>query len=214
MNIKWYGHSCFKLENQGGHLTLMIDPFDKKIGLIPPRGNANILLVTHDHYDHNNVQAISGDPFIINTPGEYEVSGVRINGVLSYHDNNQGKDKGENTIYLIELDGIRVCHLGDLGQERLSNTQLEALGMVDVLMIPVGGNFTLNGKQAAKIVEQLEPKIIIPMHYKIPKLSIQLDSADDFLKRMGGNGQKPIDKLNLKAKDLTEKVMEVILMKP
>ncbi len=214
MNIKWYGQSCFKIDNQGGRLVMVIDPFDKKIGLNPPRGNANIVLVSHDHYDHNNLKAVSGDPFIINSPGEYEVSGVRVIGVAGYHDNEQGKKRGNNTLYSLEVDGVKICHLGDLGQERLTDNQLEALGAVDILMVPVGGDFTLDGKQAVRVAEQLEPKIIIPMHYKIPGLAIKLDSVDDFLKRMGINGEKPVEKLSVKAKDLTEKVMEVAVMKP
>ncbi len=216
MNIKWYGQSCFKIENQGGHLTIVIDPFDKSIGLNPPRGNADIVLVSHNHSDHNNLKALSGDSFVINGPGEYEVKGARITGVLAYHDDNQGKDRGLNTVYLIKVDGIRVCHLGDLGQERLTDRQLEGIGVVDILMIPIGGQVTIDSKQAVRIAEQLEPKIIIPMHYQFAglKLGIELDSVDDFLKRVGANGKQPIERLMVKPKDLSEKVMEVAVMKP
>jgi len=213
MTINWYGHSCFKITNQGGHLTIIIDPFDKKIGINPPRGNADIALVSHDHSDHNNIKAISGDPFLIENPGEYEVKGITINGISSYHDSKKGEERGLSTIYLIKVDGIKICHMGDFGQERLSDSQLESIGQVDILMIPVGGNYTINGAQAAKIAKQIEPSVVIPMHYKIPGLNIDVVGSDEFLKEMGVNGIKPVDKLTLRKKELSDKEMEVVLFK-
>lgn len=214
MTISWYGHSCFKISNQGGHLTLIIDPFDKSIGLTPPRGTADIVLVSHNHHDHNNIKALAGKPFIVDGPGEYEVKGVSINGIASYHDNKKGEERGVNTIYLIEMDKIKICHLGDFGQEKLSDSQLEAIGNVDVLVIPVGGKYTIDALEAAKIAKQIEPHLIIPMHYKISGLSIDgLDSADGFLKEMGVEKKVIVDKLTLKGKDLSTKEMEVVLFK-
>ncbi|MBU1136919.1 MBL fold metallo-hydrolase [Patescibacteria group bacterium] len=214
MTISWYGHSCFKISNQGGHLTLIIDPFDKSIGLTPPRGTADIVLVSHNHHDHNNIKSIAGKPFIVDGPGEYEVKGVSINGIASYHDNKKGEERGVNTIYLIEMDKIKICHLGDFGQEKLSDSQLEAIGNVDVLVIPVGGKYTIDALEAAKIAKQIEPHLIIPMHYKISGLSIDgLDSADGFLKEMGVEKKVIVDKLTLKGKDLSTKEMEVVLFK-
>ena len=214
MTINWYGQSCFKISNQGGHLTLIIDPFDKSIGLIPPRGAADIVLVSHDHRDHNNIKAIAGAPFIVNGPGEYEVKGVSINGIASYHDKKEGEERGSNTIYLIEMDKIKVCHLGDFGQEKLSDSQLEVIGDVDILMIPVGGEYTIGASEAAKIAKQIEPRLIIPMHYKVPHLSIDgLATPDDFLKEMGVEEKTVIEKLTLKEKDLSSKEMEVVLFK-
>jgi len=214
MTINWYGQSCFKISNQGGHLALIIDPFDKSIGLIPPRGAADIVLVSHDHRDHNNIKAIAGAPFIVNGPGEYEVKGVSINGIASYHDKKEGEERGSNTIYLIEMDKIKVCHLGDFGQEKLSDSQLEVIGDVDILMIPVGGEYTIGASEAAKIAKQIEPRLIIPMHYKVPHLSIDgLATPDDFLKEMGVEEKTVIEKLTLKEKDLSSKEMEVVLFK-
>ena len=213
MTITWYGQSCFKITNQGGHLTIITDPFDKKIGLIPPRGNADIVTVSHDHFDHNNIEAISGDPFIIETPGEYEVKGIRILGVSGYHDNVKGKDKGSNTMYLIKIDDLKICHFGDIGQEKLTDKQLESISDVDILMIPVGGVYTINAKEAVKIIKQIEPNIIIPMHYKLPGLTEKLDDVKDFLKEIGLNGQEAVDKLTLKKKDLINREMEVVVMK-
>ncbi len=213
MTINWYGHSCFKLTNQGGHLTIITDPFDKKIGLTPPRVNADIVVVSHDHHDHNNVAALGGSPFVVNSPGEYEVKEVAIIGIPSFHDRKKGEERGTNTIYTIELDDIRVCHLGDFGQEKVSDSQLETIGQVDILMVPVGGNYTINGEEAAEVAKQIEPCLIIPMHYQIPGLTLDISGPEKFLKEMGANGIKPVDKLVLKKKDLTNKEMEVVLFK-
>lgn len=214
MTISWYGHSCFKITNQGGHLTIITDPFDKGIGLIPPRGSADIITVSHDHYDHNNIKAISGNPFIINNPGEYEIKGIRIIGCSSFHDKKQGQERGFNTIYLIEIDKIRICHLGDFGQERLADEQLEAIGQVDILIIPIGGTFTLDAQEAIKVVEQLEPHLIIPMHYKLAGLKVDLAGLTEFLKEIGLDKKPAVDKLTIKKKDLIGKDMEVVVMKP
>lgn len=213
MTISWYGHSCFKITNQGGHLTIITDPFDKSIGLTPPRGNSDIVTVSHDHPDHNNVQAISGQPFVISGPGEYEIKGIKIIGCSSYHDKKKGEERGLNTIYLMEIDKIRVCHLGDFGQERLTGKQLEVLGQVDILIVPVGGTYTIEAAEAVKVAEQLEPHLIIPMHYKLPGLKINLASLDDFLKEMGLDKRPALDKLTLKKKDLAGKEMEVVAFK-
>jgi L-ascorbate metabolism protein UlaG (beta-lactamase superfamily) len=214
MTITWYGHACFKITNQGGHLTVITDPFDKKIGLTPPRGTADVVSISHDHYDHNNVKAISPDPFVINGPGEYEVKEIRVTGILSYHDQKKGEERGTNTIYLMEIDRIRVCHLGDLGQAKLTDKQLEAIGQVDILMIPVGGKYSLGAAEAVKVIKQIEPHLIIPMHYKLPGLTIDLANVKDFLKEMGLNGKQAVDRLTIKKKDLILKEMEVVVMKP
>jgi len=213
MTITWYGHSCFKISNQGGHLIIITDPFDKKIGLTPPRGNADVVTISHDHYDHNNIKAISGEVFVIKNPGEYEIKEIGITGLASYHDKDKGEKRGLNTIYLIKVDDIRICHLGDLGQEKLTDRQLETLGQVDILMIPVDGVYTLTAKEAVKIIKQVEPNIVIPMHYKLPGLTEKLADLKDFLKEMGLNGQTPVDRLTLKKKDLINKEMEVVVFK-
>ncbi len=213
MTINWYGHSCFRISNQGGRLTIITDPFDKSIGLTPPRVSADIVAVSHGHYDHNNIGAISGEPFVVEGPGEYEIRGAQITGINSFHDRKEGQERGANTIYVMEVDGIRVCHLGDLGQEKLTDKQLEAIGLVDVLMAPVGGNYTLGAKEAARVSNRLEPHIVIPMHYKLSQLKIDLAKVDDFLKEMGLEGVKPVDKITIKEKDLAGKKTEVVLMK-
>lgn len=214
MTIQWYGQSCFKINSPGGHLTVVTDPFDKSIGLTPPRISADIVTVSHDHFDHNNIKTVSGDPFVINMPGEYEVKGVKIIGVNSFHDNEQGKERGSNTIYLIEMDDLTVCHLGDFGEETLSPNQLEALNTVNILIIPVGGVYTIDASKAGKIIKQVEPNIVIPMHYKIKGLKVDLDGVDKFTKEMGMEKTTPVNKFTVKKKDLNSKKMEVVLMKP
>ncbi len=211
MVITWYGQSCFKV--QSGETVLFTDPFNKEVGLTPPRGLAHIVTVSHNHYDHNNREALNGEPLIINGPGEYEIKGVNIKGIFSYHDDKEGKERGTNTIYVIEMEGIKFCHLGDLGQEKLSAEQVEEINGVDILMVPVGGAATVDGETAVEIINQIEPRLVIPMHYKIPGLAMKLDGVDVFLKEMGLGKKEVVDKLTLKKKDLTEGEMEVVVMK-
>jgi len=211
MVITWYGQSCFKI--QSGETVLFTDPFCKEIGLTPPRGAANIITISHQHRDHNNYDALTGEPLVIKGPGEYETKGISIKGILSFHDNKEGKERGTNTIYIIEIEGIKICHLGDLGEEKLNDTQIEEINGVDILMIPVGGIFTINGEDAVEIINQIEPKLVIPMHYKIPGLNIKMDGVDVFLKEMGVGKKEVVDKLTIKKKDLPQEETEVVVMK-
>lgn len=183
MTINWYGQSCFRIESKG--ISVLIDPFSKEIGLRPPRLNDNIFLVTHEHYDHNNVKEVPQESFVIRGPGEYEKSGIYVEGIMSYHDNTQGTQRGLNTIYIIRAEDMRLCHLGDLGQAKLTDEQVEQIGDVDILFVPVGGKYTIDGKEAAEVIKQIEPKIIIPMHYKVPGLNIDIDGPQKFLKEIG-----------------------------
>lgn len=201
MVITWYGQSCFKL--QSGDKTLIIDPFSKSIGLTPPAVQADVVFVTHNHFDHNNIKTIKGDPFIINGPGEYELKGIKVLGIESFHDDEGGAKRGLNTLYLISMEDIRVLHLGDLGQSSLADNQLEAIESVDIAMVPVGGHFTIDAKQAVSIINQIAPKIIIPMHYKVQNLTIkELSGVDSFLKEFGEEDIKQQEKLTIKSKDL------------
>lgn len=212
MVISWYGQSCFKI--QSGDITLIIDPFDKSIGLTPPRQiGANIVVVSHEHPDHNNVASIGGDPFVIASPGEYDIKGVKVRGIFSFHDNEGGKERGTNTIYIIGIENMRLCHLGDLGQKELNEEQLEDIGNVDILMVPVGGHRTLDAEWASGVIKQIEPKIVIPMHYKVPSLNIDLDSVDKFLKEMGADKKEAVEKLTIKKRELPAEETEVVVMK-
>ena len=212
MVITWYGHACFKI--QSGDTTLVIDPYEKEIGLTPPRFRADVVLVTHGHHDHNNAAAIAGEPFVIAGPGEYEVKGVNIIGIETFHDTLSGKERGLNTVYKITMEGIRILHMGDFGEREVRESTMEAIGDADIVMIPVGGTYTIDGERAAKIVRALEPAYAIPMHYKIPGLKFPLDTADGFLKEMGAAKTEATDKLTLKKKDIGEdKKTEVVVLK-
>jgi len=217
MQIIWHGQSCFQItatRNKGEQVSILIDPFSEEIGLRVPKFEADILLVSHDHHDHNNVKAVSGNPFIIDGPGEYEIKNVFIEGISSWHDNSQGKERGENTIYTIEVEDLKLCHLGDFGQKELTKEQLEKIGQVDILMIPIGGIYTISDREALKVMSQLEPKIIIPMHYQIPKLKIKLDGLDRFLKVVGIKSIEPQPKLTIKKKDVSLEEVKIIVLKP
>ena len=216
MNIQYYGHSCFKITAKSSgrgseDIAIFTDPFDKSIGLRPPQGNADMVLVSHDHHDHNNVEALKGEPRIIDIPGEYSVKGVNIIGISSFHDNKEGAERGLNTIFVLEAEDLRICHLGDLGCD-LTEKQIEIISGVDVLMIPVGGKYILDSKTGSDIVKKIEPKIIIPMHYKINGIKLDIDDEKKFCNEIGNCPKEKVSKLNLKKKDLEEKKLEVILM--
>ena len=183
MTINWYGQSCFRLETKG--VSLLIDPFSKDIGLRAPRLNDNIFLVSHEHFDHNNVEEVPEGSFVIRGPGEYEKSGVRVQGIVSYHDNKEGAERGLNTMYVINMEDMRICHLGDLGQAKLTEKQIEEIGDVDILFVPIGGKYTINAAEAGGVIKDIEPKIIIPMHYKVAGLEMDIDGLQKFIKEIG-----------------------------
>ncbi len=216
MKIVWAGQACFQIisSNSKNHsANIVIDPFDKTTGLRVPSFHADILLVTHDHYDHNNVKAIKGEPFLIKGPGEYEIKGVFIEGITSFHDDVQGKERGKNTIYTIEVEGMKLCHLGDLGQKQLTGPQLEKIGSsIDILMIPIGGTYTISPQEAQKIISQIEPRIVIPMHYQLPKLKLKLESLKNFLKVMGQSSIEPQAKFSIKTSNLPKDGMEIVIL--
>lgn len=243
MNIIWHGQSCFEIittpiknsqtsllspgaKATGGQVKIVIDAFSEEIGLKLPKLEADILLISHSHYDHNNLKAVSGtssqiseksgraNPFLISGPGEYEIKGIFVQGIDSWHDQKGGLERGSNTIYTIFAEDLKLCHLGDLGQKELTDEQLEKIGEIDILMIPVGGVFTISAKEAIKIMSQIEPKITIPMHYQVPKLKIKLDGVDKFLKSLGIKKLEPLAKLSIKKKDLSVEEAKIVLLKP
>lgn len=216
MTITYHGHSCFKLKGKRG--TAVTDPFGEYVGFSPPSLSADIVTVSHHHPDHDATSKVTGTarrskPFIIDAAGEYEIGGISVFGVPAFHDNSQGTERGRNTIYTILIDDIRVCHLGDLGHE-LTEELIDGIGEIDVLMVPVGGVFTLDPTQAVQAIRALEPSIVIPMHFKTemhkPDLFGELKTLADFLKEYGAEVQ-PIDKLELDEATLPEEREIVVL---
>lgn len=218
MDITYLGHSAFKI--RGKNASLVTDPYSSKIGFSLPRISADIVTVSHDHYDHNNHSAVSGttrrkEPFVIKHPGEYEIAGISVCGIPSFHDAKDGSERGENNIYVIHVDQISIAHLGDLG-EVLSDKQAEEIGEIDVLLTPVGGVYTIGIKEAIEVISQLQPAIVVPMHYKTKKHDEKsfkdLASLPDFLEEVGFEEVKPIEKLTLTRTQLPEE-MEVVVLK-
>lgn len=209
MKIQWFGHACFLLESQTG-TRIITDPFDDSVGYPMPDEAADIVTVSHHHYDHNHVSAIKGDPVVIDGTGEYAVGDIPIRGYLTYHDDAIGEKRGENTLYTIDMDGMRVCHCGDLGH-RLDIVKLRNIMPVDVLLVPVGGTFTIDAAQAAKLVEDMKPRLTIPMHFKTRVLSFPLDPVDRFLRIMN-NSQRMDSNQIVVEKDHWEEVPPVVVL--
>lgn len=217
MDISYLGHSAFKL--RGKEATVVTDPFDKKtVGFTMPQVSADVITVSHSHSDHNAVSQVSGtarrrDPYVITAPGEYEASGIGVFGWGSFHDASQGNDRGKNTIYSIIVDGVRIVHLGDLG-EVVNESQVDGLGAVDVLLLPVGGIFTIDAKQAMTVIEKLAPSIVIPMHYKTadhgPDFAT-MAPVNEFMQLMGVSDLEPVDKLKVTAESLPEQATVVLM---
>ncbi len=194
---------------------LVTDPYDQVLlGMKFPKTDANVVTVSHQHADHNKKSEVDGNPLVVDMPGEYEKSGFRIFGYKSYHDKNKGADRGENTLFKIEAEGLSVLHCGDLGLVP-DDSFIDSLGEVHVLMIPVGGYYTIDANEAVEVVKKIEPSIVIPMHYNQPKLNPKqfgvLAPVKDFLSGMGAEGLQPVQKLVIKREELGEE-MKVVLM--
>lgn len=183
---------------------MVTDPYDREVfGQAMPQTKADIVTISHSHHDHAAVDRVKNSPFIIQGPGEYEVKGVSIWGIFSLHDKKEGRERGTNTIYVYQIDDLKLCHLGDLG-EKLGEKQTEQIGELDILMIPVGGVYTIDAKEAVQLVNQLEPKIVIPMHYKTKDLSFELEPLDNFLAEIGEREVKPVKGLKITKASLPE----------
>jgi len=194
MEISWLGHSCFRI--RGAQATILTDPCSPDLGYSLGKPTARIVTVSHQHPGHSYTQGIGGEPKVVAGPGEYEISGVFIIGMATFHDGQEGRERGKNTVYLMEIDEVAVCHLGDLGHV-LTAEKAEEMGNVDVLLVPVGGVSTINAAMAAEVVRQLEPKVVVPMHYKTEALKRELEPVDRFLKEMGLNEVSSQPKLSV-----------------
>lgn len=213
MIITYYGLSCFKI--QSGDTVLAIDPFAKESGLTPPRFQTDVALVTHPHQNHDNIDSLAskekGNVFKITGPGEYEIHGIHIHGVSSYHDADKGAKRGKNTIYIITWEDMRIVHLGDYGEDKLRDDVHEAIGTPDILFVPVGGNDTIDAEIAAKLVNQIEPRIVVPMHYKITGLKNKIDGVEAFMKEMGEKSA-PEERLTIKKSAVPTDTQKIVVL--
>jgi L-ascorbate metabolism protein UlaG (beta-lactamase superfamily) len=202
MRIIWHGHSCFEVSDK---VTLVIDPHDgKSLGIKTPSVRADVLLISHDHFDHNCSRIVKGDFVTMREPGKKELKGVKVQGLPAYHDDAEGTKRGKVTLFRFEIGGIRFCHCGDLGQD-LSDQQVQALGKVDVLFVPVGGVFTLDGAGAQRLVDRLQPKVVVPMHFRIGGLSLSIQTVDGFLAGIPENRVRRVgNEVELEKEDLPE----------
>lgn len=213
MDITPLGHSSFRI--RGKAATLVTDPYDpRSLGLkFPKHVEADLITVSHGHEDHNSVSQIEGTPFVIDGPGEYEVKGVGVVGISTFHDGEKGATRGRNTIYRIEIDGVSIVHLGDLGHT-LATNEIDALDGVNILMVPVGGVYSLDPAQAVEVIGEIEPSIVIPMHYGRPELNQKvfggLSPVAAFLKEIGKEAT-PQPKLST-TKDKLPAEMQVVIL--
>lgn len=213
MEIIWYGHACFRLKDRG--VTVITDPYDKSLGLSLPSLKADIVTVSHHSPHHDHTAAIKGKFRVIDSPGEYEIGGVFATGInlVPTKKNSKKGDKASplrNNVFVIDMDNITLCHLGDLNHVPSQN-QVEDMGNIDVLMIPVGGHQALNAAQAAEVISLIEPYIVIPMHYSLPNLSIKLDPVSKFLKEMGLTKPETVTSLKVSKTGLPDETQIILL---
>lgn len=214
MDITFLGHSSFKIKTRDA--SVITDPYDSKnVGIKFGTQSADIVTVSHQHDDHNNISAVDDVKKVFDAPGEYEIKGVSIIGLPSFHDDKKGDERGKNTIFIFEVEGLRLVHLGDLGHE-LNEKTLELIGDVDILLIPIGGEYTIDSEKAAQIVRSIDPRIVIPMHYQMPGINpdnfSKLDGVEKFV-TAAGLPSETIDKLSVKREMLGEDSKIVILEK-
>lgn len=214
MIIHWFGQGCVRIRAREG--TVVIDPLGEGFGLKPPRIKADIVFVTHQHADHNNLKIVEDKPFVIQGAGEYHVKDIFSIGVPAFHDAKQGQERGGVTIFVMTLEGLNVAHLSDIGQPELTASQLEALGNIDVLLVPVGGVYTVAAAEASRIVNQIEPKVVIPIHYDVPGLKINgkehvLTGAGPFLEELGVKAES-CEEAKITAASLPQEGMQVIIL--
>jgi L-ascorbate metabolism protein UlaG (beta-lactamase superfamily) len=182
MEIVWLGHSCFRI--RGKEATIVTDPFDKTLGYPVKKPTASIVTVSHQHPQHSYLGGVTGNPRVISRPGEYEIANVFINGIATFHDAEMGEQRGKNTVYLIQIEEVSICHLGDLGHVPTAE-QIEQMSDADILMVPVGGGATIGATAAVETISLLQPKLVIPMHFKTEVVKMELALLEPFLKEMG-----------------------------
>ena len=207
MEIVWYGLSCFRITERK-HAAVVTDPYNGKLGLPSLKLKADVVTVSHDAKGHNHTKAVAGVQHLLNGPGEYEIGNVFVTGITTKSDAKTNK----NVIFMYDFNGLTVAHLGDM-QKVPSQTQIEALEEVNILLLPVGGGNSLNAAQASELVSMIEPNIVIPMHYKMPGIKLELDEVDRFLKEMGVTEPKEEASLKVTSSNFQEET-EIVLLTP
>lgn len=208
MNIIWYGLNCFRIQFK--ETVLVSDSFGSGAGIRLFQGQADIVTISRDSDNYNNIKSIKGNPFIINSVGEFDIKGISITGISNFAAKEK-KQNEENIIYIYEAEEIKIGHLGNL-RGVLSGVDLEKIGQIDVLLVPIGGEgLTIDGERADEIINLIEPKIAIPMHYKTKGLSLKIDGPEKFFKEMGIKAAEKIQKLSLKKKDLMAEETKIVI---
>ena len=213
VELRWLGHECFEIKDKG---VVVTDPHDGEgIGLPRPEASADIVTVSHGHFDHANGVDIVSKPntVVIRTPEERSVKGITVKGIATFHDKTQGGMRGKNIVFIINIDGLSLCHLGDLGHI-LSEEQMKEIGGVDVLLIPVGGHYTIGAAEAAQTVDRMNPRIVIPMHYRTKGLTVDIDDAEAFLKGRENVRRFPKSQVQIEKSDLPEETEIWVLSPP
>ena len=213
MKVKWLGHSCFLITSRDG-LRVITDPYAVGGGInySPIKETADVVVVSHDHGDHSNVSTVQGKPEVVKGSGTKTTKGIQFKGIATYHDASQGKQRGLNTVFCFTMDDIKLCHLGDLGHV-LSPEQVNEIGGVDILFVPVGGFYTIDAPVASQVCDQLKPKVVIPMHFKTPRCAYPIAGVEDFLK-----GKKGVRGVRDSEVDLEQEKLpaatEIVLLRP
>jgi L-ascorbate metabolism protein UlaG (beta-lactamase superfamily) len=208
VEIVWLGHSCFRI--RGREATVVTDPCPPGTGYSIGKPTADIVTISHHHGDHEYVKAVAGHPVVLDGPGEYEIHGAFITGIATHHDSSKGEERGRNVVFVVEMEDIRVCHLGDLGHTP-SAEQAEEMTGADILLVPVGGGSTIDGAKAAEVVSLLEGKLVVPMHYRTEALKTTLDPPDRFLKELGVTALEPQPKLSVTRNSIPGETQVVLL---
>lgn len=211
MRIKFHGHACFSIATKD-NVKIITDPYDDTVGYpMPEESEADIVTTSHDHFDHNYIEHIKGEFSLINRVGDYNHKGVAVKGIRTHHDKAEGKQRGKNIVYTFEVEGLRLCHLGDLGHIP-TQEQLTEIGKVDVLLIPVGGVYTIDAKEAVEVIGLLNPSVVIPMHYKTPLLKFNLGTLEEFASEIKDRDIKDMDILEIYRDTLEQYKNKVIVL--
>lgn len=206
--IIWYGHACFAIRGQD--ITVLMDPVPKSSGYEIGNVSPDIVTISHDHHGHSALDQVQDGYRLVNGPGEYEIQEVFIHGIQTYHDTQRGAQLGKNTVYVVEIDDLIICHLGDIGHV-LTEQQIESISPVDVLLVPAGGGPTITPSQAAELIAQVEPGVVIPMQFRTDKGDGEREPVDGFLREMASAEQETLQQLRLRKSDIGESARVVVL---